>query len=112
MRDPLVDRCGVCDAAPGELCPTAIGLHWVRARAAGMTPDEMLAWRPAEGRPVRAHPTGTEVAAGALADLEIALAALDAACDLAEQRGAAPAEVARLRDVGRSIARTDARRAS
>jgi len=86
-----------------------------------MTPAEMLAWRPAERRPAEgpvappSSPAAGPAVVGRLPnadDLGITLAALAAACDLAEQHGAPTAEVARLRAVGSSVARTDAHRAS
>ena len=77
-----------------------------------MSPDEMLTWQPPEGRSDPVGPTAVVDGLPSADDLGIALAALDAACDLAEQYGAPPAAVARLRYAGRSAARTDARRAS
>lgn len=91
--DPLGDICPTCAAPPGELCPTAVGLHWERARRAGMTLTDCLAWR---------GPTLPALGAAA-ADLQLAVAALTTACDLAEIHRAPAEQVARLRDIGRRL---------
>lgn len=91
--NPLGNICPTCAAAPGEVCSTVVGLHWERARRAGMTLIDCLSWRapalPALG--------------AATADLRLAVAALATACDLAEVHRAPAEQVARLRDIGRRL---------
>ncbi len=98
--DPLARACEICAAPAGELCPTAIGLHWERARAAGLSVTGMLSWRAST-----AAPAGVISRLARADDLDLALAALDAACDLAEGHRAPPEFVQRLRDLGRLIGR-------
>jgi hypothetical protein len=110
--DPLDKPCRQCKAAAGDPCYTPLGLHWVRAEAAGMTPAQMLAWDRDAPRPPHADPGPVVVELGRRDDLDLALAALCTACDLLEAHHVPAWIVARLRGVARSIARTDARRAS
>lgn len=96
MDDPLAAACDACPAGPGELCDCSIGIHWSRARAAGLSPGEMLAWVPTQ-RPALPPVHGD--------DLAIAVAALEAATAIAERLGAPADQIATLRSVAKGVKR-------